>query len=467
MLDQEAIEAEAGALRLISRAARGSMRDALSLTDQAIAYGAGRIAEAGVRQMLGAVDRGHAVRLLDALAAADGAALLAAADALRSLGLSPPGTLEEMAELLQQMAVAQAVPGVAEGDPEQVEVRRLATLFGADETALMYSMCLHGRAELGLAPDEHGALVMVLLRMLAFRPGDRPVGASAPAPGAKPAQPLQAPQVAKAQVVPPSAPSALAPPPAPSLPSEPKAPPAVLARRPAAPVMAPAPTPRADAADMPPWLDAPEASGPPDEPTGPPAADDTEPARPSRAAPSAAPAVPDAGRRAVASTPVALGPRAAPAPVVVVPGPARSATDRLSVTPIGDRWATVVGGLIERGSVGALVRELAWQAQCVAVDEPADAGAPAVWRLRVEREMLRAVATVERLQAALADALQQPVRLDTEAGAVTDTPALRAAAERERRQRDAEAAIADDPLVRSLLSQYKTARIVPGSIQPC
>ena len=81
--------------------------------------------------------------------------------------------------------------------------------------------------------------------------------------------------------------------------------------------------------------------------------------------------------------------------------------------------------------------------------------------------MLRAPAHVERLQLALAESLQRPVRLETEAGPATDTPALRAAAERERRQRDAEAAIADDPLVRSLLSQYKTARIVPGSIQPC
>ena len=187
VLAHEGIPAEPAALRLLARAARGSMRDALSLTDQAIAFGAGAVAEAGIRQMLGAVDRGHAVRLLDALAAADGAALLATADALRSLGLSAVGTLEEMAELLQQMAVLQAVPGAARGEEaELAESARLAALFAADETALMYSMCLHGRAEIGLAPDEHGGLVMVLLRMLAFRPDG---GAGVPAARFRASQP--------------------------------------------------------------------------------------------------------------------------------------------------------------------------------------------------------------------------------------------------------------------------------------
>src|SRR5205814_4109428 len=160
VLADEGIEAEAGALRLLSRAARGSMRDALSLTDQAIAFGAGRLGEAGVRQMLGAVDRGHAVRIIEALAASDGAALVGAADALRGLGLSAAGTLEELADLLQQMAVAQAVPEALDAtDPESATVGRLAGLLPADETQLVYSMALHGRAELGLAPDEYSGLV--------------------------------------------------------------------------------------------------------------------------------------------------------------------------------------------------------------------------------------------------------------------------------------------------------------------
>ncbi|HET6598840.1 MAG TPA: DNA polymerase III subunit gamma/tau C-terminal domain-containing protein, partial [Burkholderiaceae bacterium] len=147
------------------------MRDALSLTDQAIAFGAGTLDEAGVRRMLGAVDRSHAVRLIEALAGARGAELVAAVDALRELGLSASGALEEMVALLQQMAVLQAVPDAADssGDSE-IEVARLATLLAPDETQLIYSIALHGRAELGLAPDEYSGLVMVLLRALAFMP---------------------------------------------------------------------------------------------------------------------------------------------------------------------------------------------------------------------------------------------------------------------------------------------------------
>jgi DNA polymerase-3 subunit gamma/tau len=171
VLAQEAIAAETGALRLLARAARGSMRDALSLTDQAIAFGAGALSEAGVRQMLGAVDRTHTARILQALAAQNGAALVAAADDLRGLGLSAAGTLEELADVLQQMAVLKAVPSAAEpADPDWAVASRLAALFEADEIQLFYSLCLHGRSELTLAPDEYSGLVMVLLRMLAFRP---------------------------------------------------------------------------------------------------------------------------------------------------------------------------------------------------------------------------------------------------------------------------------------------------------
>ena len=130
MLATEDVAAEPGALKLIARAARGSMRDALSLADQAIAYGSGRIEEAAVRQMLGAVDRSHAVRCIEAAAARDGAALIGAVDGLRELGLSAAGTLEEMAALLQEMAVVQAVPGaLADDDPDSEVARRLAALL--------------------------------------------------------------------------------------------------------------------------------------------------------------------------------------------------------------------------------------------------------------------------------------------------------------------------------------------------
>ncbi|MBN8487541.1 MAG: DNA polymerase III subunit gamma/tau, partial [Burkholderiales bacterium] len=169
VLAAENIAAEPGALRLLSRAARGSMRDALSLTDQAIAYGGGRLEEPGVRAMLGSVDRRHAQRLVAALAGRDGKGVLDECEGLRRQGLSASATLEEMARLLQQMAVEQAVPGALDAsDPDTEPARRLASILADDETQLLYSICLHGRAELGLAPDEHAGLVMVLLRFLAF-----------------------------------------------------------------------------------------------------------------------------------------------------------------------------------------------------------------------------------------------------------------------------------------------------------
>ncbi|WP_280150458.1 DNA polymerase III subunit gamma/tau [Piscinibacter sp. XHJ-5] len=394
VLSDEGIAAEPGALRLLSRAARGSMRDALSLTDQAVAFGAGSLSEAGVRQMLGAVDRGHVVRIVEALAASDGAALVETADALRGLGLSAAGTLEELADLLQQMAVLQAVPGALDSsDPDVAAASRLAGLLPADETQLVYSMALHGRAELALAPDEYSGLVMVLLRMLAFRPprgGDEVV---APARGSS--------QAALAAPV-----AVAAPRPAPA--RQQPAMPAVAAAAPAARV-------KPSVQEPPPWEEVPFESEDPQPPAGV-AAAPTEPARPV-----------------------------------------------LSRTDLGDRWNDVVERMVKQGLIGALVRELAMQAQCVAAS---DEGATAVWRLRVERETLRAAAQRDKLQAALAQISGRAVRLEVEAGPAEDSPALRAAAERERRQREAEQIIHNDPLVQALMSQYKTARIVPGSIKP-
>src|SRR5436305_2853550 len=189
ILASEDVAADAGALKLIARAARGSLRDAQSLADQAIAYGSGRIEEAAVRQMLGAVDRGHAARCIEAAAARDGAALIGAVDGLRELGLSAGGALEEMAALLQDMAVAQAVrSALADADADGEVARRLAALLPADETQLLYSMVLAGRSEIALAPDEYSGLVMVLLRMLAFAPGEtRATSTAPPTPVAAPA----------------------------------------------------------------------------------------------------------------------------------------------------------------------------------------------------------------------------------------------------------------------------------------
>jgi DNA polymerase-3 subunit gamma/tau len=173
VLQQENIASEPQALRLIARAARGSMRDALSLTDQAIAYGGGQLQEVAVRQMLGSADRSHVFRLIEALAHGDGKSVVETSEALRLNGLSAAATLEDMSMVLQRMAVMQAVPDTGQADatdPEAAEIARLADVMPPDETQLLYSLSLHGRQELGLAPDEYAALTMVLLRLLAFKP---------------------------------------------------------------------------------------------------------------------------------------------------------------------------------------------------------------------------------------------------------------------------------------------------------
>jgi len=402
VLAQEKVAAEPGALRLLARAARGSMRDALSLSDQAIAFGAGVLSESGVREMLGAVDRGHAVRMIEALAASDGAGLVAAVDALRGLGLSAAGALEELAALLQQMAVSQAVPDALDAnDPDTPQAERLAQLLAPDETQLVYSIALHGRAELGLAPDEYSGLVMVLLRMLAFRP----MGAASPSVRAP------APAGAAARVASPVVSAA----------------PAVVAKAPAvAAAVAPAPALRVAASEPPPWMDAPFED------------------------------------EVVAAAPRAVAAREAEAPVYAAV-PVTAPAVALVPTALGTRWAELVRQMNEAGSISAFARELAMQAQCIALDEHAT---PIACSLQVERESLRASAQCDKLQAALAALLGRAVRLAVQAGVAEDSPARRDAAERARRQAQAEQIIHDDPLVQALMAQYKTARIVPGSIKP-
>ncbi len=174
VLKAEGIPADAQALRWIARAARGSMRDALSLTDQAIAFGAGQLEESAVRQMLGTADRTLVMSLIEALARGAGAEVVQWCNALRDAGLNAASTLEDMAWALQRMAVLQlATPTpatvTADIDPEAARLAELAALMPADETQLLYSLCLQGRQELGLAPDEYAGLTMVLLRLLAFK----------------------------------------------------------------------------------------------------------------------------------------------------------------------------------------------------------------------------------------------------------------------------------------------------------
>ncbi len=181
VLPSEGVSFERQALHLLARAARGSMRDALSLADQAIAFGGGQLGEASVRQMLGSADASQVVALIGMLACGDGKAVVDTVQAMRVQGLSAASTLEEMVTVLQRMAVVQ-ITGTASDDFDvpAADMVRLAQAMPPDETQLLYSLCLHGRAELGLAPDEYAALTMVLLRLLAFKPGSASAGASTP-----------------------------------------------------------------------------------------------------------------------------------------------------------------------------------------------------------------------------------------------------------------------------------------------
>lgn len=261
VLQTEGIAAESGAVRLLARAARGSMRDALSLTDQAIAYGGGQLSEGAVRQMLGVVETAPVLTLLETLAARDAVALVAQVDAMREHGVAPAAVLEELAGTLQRLAVRQwtgQAPADDGGDEDGARLDALAAALAPDVTQLLYSLCLHGRAELGLAPDEYAALTMVLLRALAFTP-DSPAQkksltpATEPAPGGSLPSPPPASAVAPASVEPPAAP----------MPGSDASP------SPAA-TGAPAPAP-AIVADGPPWDDAapipaPAPASPPEPP---------------------------------------------------------------------------------------------------------------------------------------------------------------------------------------------------------
>ncbi|WP_168793703.1 DNA polymerase III subunit gamma/tau [Paraburkholderia aromaticivorans] len=207
ILGEEKVPYDAQALRLLARAADGSMRDALSLTDQAIAYSANQVNEEAVRGMLGALDQSYLIRLLDALADGDGAAVLSVADemALRSLSFST--ALQDLASLLHRVAWAQFAPSsVLDEWPEAGDLRRFAEALSAEQVQLFYQIATIGRSELGLAPDEYAGFTMTLLRMLAFEPaptggGGGAVGSARPTgqAGANGAKRAGAPVVAAQQ----------------------------------------------------------------------------------------------------------------------------------------------------------------------------------------------------------------------------------------------------------------------------
>jgi DNA polymerase III subunit gamma/tau len=422
VLEVEQVSAEVQALRLLARAARGSMRDALSLTDQAIAFGSGQLTEATVRQMLGSVDRSYVFRLIHALAQGDGKTVVETSETLRLNGLNAASTLEDMATVLQRMAVLQATGGQTapdDSDPEASETARLAAAMPADETQLLYSICLHGRADLGLAPDEYAALTMVLLRLLAFKPTGMALASAE----------KKTLNDASAAFVQPTVPAA-APPIRPAAPWEDE------------PVVC---TPAAN----------PERLGMP-------------PGQVLSVRDSGPPAAPQEDDDFESDQPLALA-DIVPAATKVVAVPVRNQSEGRSDAPSGntpptfvpteegDFWHATVQQLIAAEAINAFVRELALQSQLIARDTDQ-------WLLRVERESLNQPGTRERLTAALA-AAGYGVRLAVEVGRVSDCPARRNAAASAEKQLAAEQIILGQPFVQAMMKDFG-AKIVPGSIKP-
>jgi DNA polymerase III, subunit gamma and tau len=179
ILEQEKIPFENNALSLIAHSARGSLRDALSLLDQAIAYGAGEVKEADVRTMLGTVERDYIDRLVEALAAKNGEELLAEADQLVRRGIDASAVLDELGMFFHRVAVAQVVPEAAKQWDDAEKMQALAARFSPEDVQLFYQITLQGRADLALAPDEPMGLSMTLLRLLAFAPTNAETSAKA------------------------------------------------------------------------------------------------------------------------------------------------------------------------------------------------------------------------------------------------------------------------------------------------
>ena len=437
VLQAEGIGADTQALRLLSRGARGSMRDALSLTDQAIAFsGSGaevRLEEASVRLMLGSVDRSYVFNLIGALAQGDGKTVVETVETLRLNGLSAASTLEEMTTILQRMAVMQAVPNMPmdASDAEAVQTSQLAGDLPKDETQLLYSLCLHGRVELGLAPDEYAALTMVLLRLLAFKPDRSNLPAEKktfksvvalaanpvpqqipvrpePVEGFRQAQPereITQPerQVVTAQV------------------EAKKAPEPVIESVKAQNIEENKPIDRAlYAYTAPKYVAIPVRE---------------------QATPSA--------RTEQRTERAGLNSAMAPAELVL--------------TPEGDVWHGAVQQLLAAEAIAALVRELALQSQLVARTSASNDGEPHDWLLRIERESLSQSGSREKLQLAL-ETLGHAVRLSIEIGPASDTPAKRIAAATAERQRMAQDIITQDAYVQQLMRDFG-AKIVPGSIK--
>ena len=257
ILAAEGIEYEDEAIGELAHGADGSLRDGLSLLDQAIAYGGGALRAADVRAMLGSVERGQVLGVIEALAAGDGAALMGEADRIASYSPDFAGVLDDLATVLHRIQLIQLVPGYREEEGD-AGLADIANRLAPEDVQLYYQIATTSRRELPLAPDARIGFEMALLRMFAFRPAEAGQGAAPSAPRAVSPAPAVAPRAA------PPAPVAAAPTraPTPAAPAPSVAAPAPAAPRPSPAVATPAPAPAApqgplalDANGLPDWHD--------------------------------------------------------------------------------------------------------------------------------------------------------------------------------------------------------------------
>lgn len=522
ILGLEEVAFEVPALRLLAQGAHGSMRDALSLTDQAIAYAAGEVTLDAVQGMLGALDQTYLVRLLDALAKQDCADLMLVADEMASRSLSYNGALQDLGTLLHRIALAQSVPAAVPQDlPELADILRLATTFDAQEVQLYYQIAVHGRNEIGLAPDEYAGFTMTLLRMLAFRPGQGGAEAtSAPAPAAvarpaAPARPAAAPAAppSRAAAAPVASHAVVTPPP----PPPPRAPAPAVSAAPGAPAMSSAraainaaleaarsasrgaqpqakrstaqsnqAAAQAAAQEAPEKAPAPLLTSPPPSPPqstpAPAASISAPPPWQTTAAPAAAPPASPPGSTAAYNdggeppswvtefsddTAVAqdagdvVTAPAVAAPPVRAPAAPKHAYVITPVEALGwdGNWPALAADLPLRG----VAQQLAFQTELI---ECVAQGNVATFRLRVPIDTLRASGNSEKLCAAVQERFPAlKVALETEIGPVWYTASAEAQAHREACLRTAEETVAGDAFVQGMIRTFD-AFVVPGSIKP-
>ena len=465
VLTAESVPFEPDALWLLGRAADGSMRDAMSLTDQAIAFGEGRVLAADVRSMLGTLDHGQVYGVLHALLDGDARALMEAVRHLAEQGPDWNGVLAEMLNVLHRVAIAQVLPdAVDNGQGDRERVLELAGALPAEDVQFYYQMGLIGRRDLPLAPDPRSGFEMVLLRMLAFRPADAEGG---PRPPLKPTGISPATADPGTASVAGAAPVAAAPAPVAAPPARPE------------PVAAPAPAPAPRVAPQSAAVKPVPVTAPP--PVAPVAQEKERIDLPWEESP-----VPVASEPA----PEPVAEQKAPVPELATeaddnleddepPPPADDYYDSLAsydyvepadapspaepelpaaqpATGLAAEWLDIYPRL----GLAGLTASIAANCSLMAAGD--------VWRLHLEptQSALFNAAQLRRMNEALNQYLGRSVQLEVEiVRPEQETPAQAAARWRAERQQQAEQSIHDDPLVREMIQQFG-ATIRPDSIEP-